>query len=700
MSAHQGGGGHGGAGRDGGGDSDSKAARASDEWASLAQLARTAFRAHNYQASLEHLHRMAKLRPDDPKVQHNIMIAQYHQGAGADPAKLLIELVKLKQRMDDSATRDDEEGALAVELSSALIRYNQALLSFSMKQYADALAILEPLFRNIDPLEFVAVKVSYLLLEAYITTRQTDKALQVVSFIEKTYLRPPSPPAAHAASEQVPTLLGQTTDEDSGENSSLGAGLPHMAPRVVGPPPSITSIGELKASLHLSRARVHLLLRAFPAAKRELKQATALIAPSSPLLIGCMFLKAHVEYARANFRKAVKLLNVIHHPDPSAALAPAGPLGASDRTLRALYYADLGAIHFRLKKFRAAAYYLSTALKEQPVGAAKVAPFARREELLYNLGMCYLQLREGELAFTCFAEALTGLARTPRRCLRLAEAAVMAHAARARAETVSVEVHQAPSPPRRCMVFSATPVSGEEQAAMDAMLESAVRYLTTALLLVSTSRTPAPASAPASGASPGPFAPTPAAAPAPNPRDAADAHVIRVHALANLSYCQLALGNAAAALSAAFSLLAIPDVPAAHSFSAHLFAAEALCMLNRIPEALTHVSPAMADNLLSLHAPADASASSAFRVQFYTSLAVVHCLEDEMDKAQSCVNSALALLQAPPATPLLLLQVYVELRRGNTDEALATLRRGRCRVVVRSPATRPTPPRPEKSEKR
>jgi tetratricopeptide (TPR) repeat protein len=401
----------------------------------MAQLARTAFRGHNYQSALEHLQKMAKLRPDDLKVQHNILIAQYHQGGSGDPAKLLDQLLKLKQRMDESATRGDEEGALVVELSSALIRYNQALLSFSIKHHADALAILEPLFRNIDPLEFVAVKVSFLLLEVYIATRQADKALQVISFIEKTYLRPPSPPAAHAVTEQVPTLLGQTADEEAGADSALGAGLPHMAPRPVGPPPSISAVGELKASLHISRARVHVLLRAFPAAKRELKQATALVAPSSPLLVGCMFLKAHVEYARCNYRKAVKLLNVIHHP--AASPADATSLSAPDRALRVLYYADMGAIHFRLKKYRAAAHYLATALKEHPAG--KSIAFARREELLYNLALCYIQLREGELAFHCMREALPGLARTPRRCVRLGEAAVMAHASRTR-DTISVEV--------------------------------------------------------------------------------------------------------------------------------------------------------------------------------------------------------------------------------------------------------------------
>ena len=60
------------------------------------------------------------------------------------------------------------------------------------------------------------------------------------------------------------------------------------------------------------------------------------------------------------------------------------------------------------------------------------------------------------------------------------------------------------------------------------------------------------------------------------------------------------------------------------------------------------------------------------RAQLYASLAVAHVLDEDLERAQACLHSALALLPAGQYLPqLLFLQVYLDLRRGNSDEALA-----------------------------
>jgi tetratricopeptide (TPR) repeat protein len=167
---------------------------------------------------------------------------------------------------------------------------------------------------------------------------------------------------------------------------------------------------------------------------------------------------------------------------------------------------------------------------------------------------------------------------------------------------------------------------------------------------------------------------------------------MRQAALANLSFVSLALANPVVALTSALELLSLPTHTEVYKYLAHVYAAESLCMLGRASEAIDHLSPSIIDDLIppnSSVSPLQGTHSSPYssltshsqplsavaRNMLYTNLACAHILRDDLAQAQACI--AQALTHQPSSTKALLLQVYLELRKGNNDIALELLKRGR-----------------------
>lgn len=197
--------------------------------------------------------------------------------------------------------------------------------------------------------------------------------------------------------------------------------------------------------------------------------------------------------------------------------------------------------------------------------------------------------------------------------------------------------------------------------------------------------------------------------------------------LLSMAYIALALEDPVVALAAAGAALNVgarstasaPNGTASsptaaviddeHRLLAHLYAAEALCMLNRPAEAMQHLSPSLVKDLpASLPAGSSSSSSStsggggsssatpapgAFgpapptqfglasalassaRYVLYVNLAAAHILQDKLPQAQKCLLHATAIHPSSPHA--LLLQTYIELARGNTAAALDLLQRGK-----------------------
>ncbi|KAK4764760.1 hypothetical protein SAY86_025850 [Trapa natans] len=187
--------------------------------------------------------------------------------------------------------------------------------------------------------------------------------------------------------------------------------------------------------------------------------------------------------------------------------------------------------------------------------------------------------------------------------------------------------------------------------------------------------------------------------------------IIKQAVLANLAFVELELENPMRALSSAQSLLQIPNCSRIFSFLGHMYAAEALCLLNRPIEASVHLSVYLTEDknvrlpfteedyeqwrvvknseceesdggggLVSAHIsrmeepqiltflkPEEA------RVALYVNLAARYAMDGELGMALELVNQALVI--SANSREALLMYVYLHMALGNSQEALSKLKK-------------------------
>ena len=191
------------------------------------------------------------------------------------------------------------------------------------------------------------------------------------------------------------------------------------------------------------KAKLHLLQKSLKGSKREVKLALSAHHPhlSHSILLLSTYLKANLEYSQGNFSKSIKLLNSFQK--------------SNEKHIAAMYFNNMGCIHYKMKKYHAASYYFTRALKENEISqetsgalfffffgnvhgyignicleSKGVALFSRNRRLhiLYNMGSKLLVTGNPELAFKCYQEASLLYYKSPKLWLRLAECCIGAHA--------------------------------------------------------------------------------------------------------------------------------------------------------------------------------------------------------------------------------------------------------------------------------
>jgi len=391
----------------------------------------------------------------------------------------------------------------------------------------------------------------------------------------------------------------------------------------------------------------------------------------------------------------------------------------------------------------------------------------RKSQILYNTGMQLLFTGKPSIAFQCFQEASSLFYSSPRLWLRLAECCVARHAMQERekreqssgdplvASTVGRGNHRkillpvstgltspalsapgdmdgvdgdgeespVPTPPPE----TDPPPPGAHETIS---LEYGMHCARNALFFAAPPPPPPSAVAPAVAATPdkapaqasgGAAANSTRAAPkgigatakepAPTAESVARAaeleaerRRVQVAALLNLSYLALCVSSPELALSYAQELVAVPDVERSPKLQGHMYAAEALCILNRPQEAAQHVSPTTVGDLLSPQQQAVPRAApsaeseehhvvvnhpvhlycsdsgehdpATARCHLYVNMASVFITQNELAKAEKCCQQA--LFAAPDDMHALQLHVYLELRMGKVEGALQALKTSRA----------------------
>ncbi|XVE98376.1 hypothetical protein REPUB_Repub03eG0101500 [Reevesia pubescens] len=456
--------------------------------AALAKDAALYFQSRKFAECIEVLNQLKPKKEDDPKVLHNLAIAEFFRDGCSDPKKLLEVLNNVKKRSEELAHASGEQAesgsnagnkitsgskgdsitasnsACTIytdEFDTSVAALNIAVIWFHLHENAKALSVLEPLYQNIEPIyETTALHICLLLLDVVLACNDASKSADVLNYLEKAFgvgnvsqgdngnmvaqqstnlvgkssSVPNSSFVSDASSSDLAATvnasenpLSRILSEDpldemfstldiGGQNLARPAGLTSAndIPRIT-VDRSISGV-DLKFELQLYKVRFLLLTRNVKLAKREVKHAMNIARGRDSSM--ALLLKAQLEYARGNHRKAIKLL-----------------MASSNRTdaaISSMFNNNLGCIYYQLGKYHTSAVFFSKALsncssfqKEKPL---KLLTFSQDKSLLitYNCGLQYLACGKPILAARCFQKASLIFYKRPLLWLRLAECCLMA----------------------------------------------------------------------------------------------------------------------------------------------------------------------------------------------------------------------------------------------------------------------------------
>ncbi|KAI5557463.1 hypothetical protein BDE02_18G105400 [Populus trichocarpa] len=431
--------------------------------AALAKDAWFHFNSRRFNECLEVLYQLKQKKEDDPKVLHNIAIAEYCRDGYPDPKKLLEILNNIERKSEELAHASGKQvetvsnpGNKVVsgsKGSGATVHQASATNSLSvadMDEFDPAVARL-----NIR----TALHVCLLLLDVALACQDASKSADVLLYLEKafgfgsvgqgdngsaaqqqstnlvakSFSVPSSSSGMDANSDLAPsenalenslsrTLSDETLEYESmfsldisGQNLARPVGLSSSNDLSRTPIDRSFSPSEMKLKLHIYKVQFLLLTRNLKQAKREVKLAINIArVRDSPM---ALLLKSQLEYARGNYRKAIKLL---------MASSNRAEMGISSM------FNNLGCIYYQLGKYHSATVLFSKALasssslwKDKP---RKLLTFSQDKSLLivYNCGVQHLACGKPLLAARCFEKASLVFYNQPLLWLRLAESCLMA----------------------------------------------------------------------------------------------------------------------------------------------------------------------------------------------------------------------------------------------------------------------------------
>ncbi|RCV10917.1 hypothetical protein SETIT_2G146300v2 [Setaria italica] len=787
--------------------------------AAMAKEAAVSFQGRRYSECVLVLKKLLEMKEGDPKVHHNMAITQSFLDGCPDPERLLKILGDVKKRCEElaCASREQADSANGVgsnassgsrgsgivlpysaahnastygdEFDTTIITFNMAVILYHLHDYESALSVLDPLYRNIEPIdETTALHVCFLLLDITLALQDATKAADVIQYLERSFgvanttnqnenasiaqqqLAQPKPPAksntppdsdSNAYGGGCENLSTGSFPDEPIEFESLYSsfdGHQNLGRPILNDFPRASAdlaatAADLKVRLQIYKVRLLLLTRNLKVAKRELKVLMNMARgrDSSTELL----LKSQLEYARGNYRKAVKLLST--------------PNNRTEPAMLAMFYNNLGCILHQQRSNHTSIWCFSKALKyslslrsEKPL---KLTALSQDKSCLisYNCGIQHLMCGKPLLAAQCFREAMPLFYKRPLFWLRFSECSLLAVekgllcAAGASSCNDEIEVNVVGSGQWRQLIVN--PVHSRSNSASARVtsdehknlvsLGFARQCLLNAQLLLDASEQENPVTA--SDAEDGnqgvvqghkssgqkntvstdfkaPSGPTLAFVNGEQKGTSLNATLqsslalydeicrkenlkIRQAILGSLAFVELCLENPLKALSYAKLLQQLTDCSRMYVFLSHVYAAEALCALNRPKDAAEQLSVYIKDgNDIELPynvencekaldekdsdgedtvAPAVTKLTSEesqhseslkpeeARGVLYIDLGMTAAMQGEFEQADYMVSRGLAMLPNNPRA--VLASVYMDLLQGKSQGAVAKLRH--CRHV-------------------
>uniref|UniRef100_A0A0E0QMZ0 CCR4-NOT transcription complex subunit 10 n=1 Tax=Oryza rufipogon TaxID=4529 RepID=A0A0E0QMZ0_ORYRU len=789
--------------------------------AAMARDAAVLFQSRRYADCAEVLAQLLLKKEGDPKVLHNMAIAESFLDGCPDPKKLLEILGNVKRRSEElaCASRQQTDSANGTgnsvssgsrgsgiiplisaannattygdEFDTTIITFNTAVILYHLHDYESALSILDPLYRNIEPIdETTALHVCFLLLDITLALQDASNAADIIQYLERSFgvvsatnqnenantaqqqsaqpkpsakiSTPPDSDSNTCAGGSENLSAGNFSDDTlefesfystlDGGNQNLGRPILNDFSRASAD--LAATAADLKVRLQIYKVRLLLLTRNLKVAKRELKVLMNMARgrDSSTELL----LKSQLEYARGNYRKAVKLLST--------------PNNRSEPAMLAMFYNNLGCILHQQRSIQTSVWCFSKALKyslslrsEKP---CKLAAISQDKSCLisYNCGIQHLMCGKPLLAARCFREAMPLLCNRSLFWLRFAECSLLAlekgilTSSGATSCNDEIEVDVMGSGKWRHLVINPVKPSHSSESGEEVSLDKygnliSLRFARQCLLnaqilldpstkenLVIASGTeesnqtslqgqkgsgqknttntdskpPGPALTNANGEQKG----------ISNLNVTLQSSLalyddicrkenlkIKQAILGDLAFIELCLQNHLKALSIAKLLQQLPECSRMYVFLSHVYAAEALCALNRPKEAAEQLTVYLRDGddielpysiencekalvekdsdgedsvapVVTKLSSGESQYSESLKPEeaqgvLYIDLGMTAAVQGELEQANYMVSRGVALLPNNPRA--VLASVYVDLLQGKAQEAIAKLRR--CRTV-------------------
>ncbi|XP_062194772.1 uncharacterized protein LOC133897952 [Phragmites australis] len=782
--------------------------------ASMAREAAVMFQNHWYADCAEVLAQLLLKKEGDPKVLHNMAITESFLDGCPDPKRLLKILDDVKKRSKElaCASREQADSANGIgnnassgsrgsgivppfpaahnastygdEFDTTIITFNTAVILYHLHDYESALSVLDPLYRNIEPIdETTALNVCFLLLDIALALQDATKAADIIQYLERSFgvantmnqnenaiiaqqqSAQPKPPAksntppdsdsnAYAGGCEnlsVGSFSDDTLEFESfystfdGGHQNLGRPILNDFSRASAD--LAATAADLKVRLQIYKVRLLLLTRNLKVAKRELKVLMNMARgrDSSTEIL----LKSQLEYARGNYRKAVKLLST--------------PNNRTEPAMLAMFYNNLGCILQQQRSNHTSVWCFSKALKyslslhsDKPL---KLSALSQDKSCLisYNCGIQHLMCGKPFLAARCFREAMPLFYKRPLFWLRFSECSLLALekgllcANGASSCNDEIEVNVVGSGKWRYLIINpvnsrsnsdSAGVTSDEHGNL-VSLEFARQCLHNAQLLLDASEqenlVPASgtedcnqgavqghkSSGQKSTASTDLKIPGSSLTNANGEQKGTSLNAtlqsslalyddicrkenlkIRQAVLGNLAFVELCRENPLKALSFAKSLQQLPDCSRMYVFLSHVYAAEALCALNRPKDAAEQLSVYLRDDndielpynvencekaLVEKDSDGEDSVTPALtkptseesqhseslkpeeaRGVLYIDLGMTAAVQGELEQANYMVSRGLAMLPNNPRA--VLASVYMDLLQGKSQEAIMKLR--------------------------
>ncbi|PPD88798.1 hypothetical protein GOBAR_DD14255 [Gossypium barbadense] len=186
----------------------------------LAKDAALYFQSRKFADCVDVLNQLNSKKENDPKVLHNIAIAEFFRDGCSDPKKLLEVLNNVKKRSEELALRASgeqvESGSnignnitsgskgcgtttslpasncasiiYTDEFDTSVASLNIAVIWFHLHEYSKALSVLEHVYQNIEPIdETTALHICLLLLDVLLACRDVSKSADVLNYLEKAF---------------------------------------------------------------------------------------------------------------------------------------------------------------------------------------------------------------------------------------------------------------------------------------------------------------------------------------------------------------------------------------------------------------------------------------------------------------------------------------------------------------------------------